>query len=86
MFSITNKSLFWVTLTLAASLTQATTSWGRCTHLRLMDKLELKRYQGLWYEQARDKNFRYERGDCQQGRYALADEDEKNNTMYVLNS
>ncbi len=82
-----SKALIIAT-TLIAGIAQATTSWGRCGHLRLVDKLELKKYQGVWFEQARDKNFRYEKGDCQQARYALAEESEsgKNNTMYVLNS
>ena len=38
----------------------------------------------MWFEQARDKNFRFERGDCQQARYSVAED--KNDTIYVLNS
>ena len=79
-------SILLLAATLLCTTVSATTSWGRCKQLRLVDKLELKRYQGLWFEQARDKNFRYERGECQQARYALAEEGEGglNNTMYVL--
>ncbi|TNV75644.1 hypothetical protein FGO68_gene5832 [Halteria grandinella] len=62
----------------------ASTSWGSCSNLKLQENFKVEKYMGLWYEQARDKNFRYEKGDCQQSRYAL--NNETNETIYVLNS
>ncbi len=64
----------------------ATMSWGKCSNLRLVDHFKLESYTGLWYEQLRDKNFRFEKGDCQESRYALMDEEPRNNTIYVLHS
>jgi len=64
--------------------TRANMSWGRCTKMKLQDRLNLNKYEGLWFEQARDANFRFERGDCQQARYSVADD--KNDTIYILNS
>ena len=51
-------------LGILALTARASTSWGTCSNLRLVDNFKLDRYVGHWFEQARDKNFRYEKGDC----------------------
>ena len=60
------KQLFiqGVAVTLLSTQTSATMSWGHCIKTKLQDRLSLSKYEGLWFEQARDRNFRFEHGDC----------------------
>ena len=67
-----------------AAWAAASTSWGKCQELRLVDNFKIGEYTGLWYEQLRDKRFWPEKGDCQESRYALMGK--SNSSMYVLHS
>ena len=59
------------TLILAfATQTLAVKSWGRCPSPTLQSGFDISQYVGTWYEIARDKNIKFEYGDCVQARYA----------------
>lgn len=36
-----------------------------CPEVQLQPDFQALSYQGLWYEHARDKNIKFEKGDCQ---------------------
>ena len=58
-------------------------SWGGCPSVsREKGEFQVDKYLGKWYEQARDKSFRFSKGECVQADYSL--NDKKN--VHVHNS
>ncbi|CDW71968.1 apolipoprotein d [Stylonychia lemnae] len=45
--------------------------WGKCPQFGLEESFNLTKYQGQWFEQARDKATFYEAHDCVHGRYKV---------------
>lgn len=66
------KNILTVSATLALlGLVQAGGELGSCPAVQLQENFDAVRYQGTWYEQARDKAMYFENYDCQQARYHL---------------
>lgn len=77
------KTLLITSLLTVLTTVSCSASWGKCIDMKLQEDFNLQDYSGLWYEQARDKTFKYEKGDCQQARYAAGSQKD---SVYVLNS
>lgn len=64
--------------------TQASSGWGLgwCARPTLQSDFTISDYLGTWYERARVKNIRFEKGDCVSAQYSL----NADNTVKVINS
>ena len=73
-------------ITLIASMTQTKmfvkNLRGACPSLHLQDNFDSARYMGTWFEQLRDKNIKFQDGDCTVAKYNL----NADKTVLVRNS
>ena len=69
-------------LMILSSCANATFSFGRCPQVTLQSNFEISKYMGDWYELVRNKDMRYEHGDCGMAHYSL----ESDGHVKVVNS
>ena len=60
----------------------ATFFWGMCPDVTLQSDFDITKYMGTWYELVRNKDMRFEKGDCDKAVYTLNDDE----TVTVVNS
>ena len=70
-----------VLIALGFSQVDARFKLGECPKLDLESNFSLKKYEGRWFELARDKQTPYEKGECVHGDYKL----EEDGTLRIRN-
>eukprot|EP00347_Sterkiella_histriomuscorum_P008519 403344790 len=68
------NSIILTLLALSSTVVQSRWFWGKCPNFHVQSDFDLNNYAGQWFEQARDIDTFYEKGDCVHGKYVVDDE------------